>query len=698
MKIFEDRDDVLVGGAESIETFTIKASAQAFTILSSSLYSNRIGAVIRELSTNAYDAHVMVGTPTRPFEITIPNSLEPSFKIRDFGPGLSEKEISSIYTTFFESTKTESNDVIGCLGLGSKSPFAVSDNFTITSYYNGVKTIYSAFLSDARIPSIAKFAHFPCDDENGLEIEVAIKERDFYTFKSEVNSQLKYFKVKPIIRGSSDFAWHPDEEYLYEGENWKLIRGNGHPRILQGQIQYPIALRDMGTAYTDASDEVKAILEKAVLIEVAIGEVNIAPSRESLTYDSRTCANIIKAAEKIVATLPQMINVAIEKADSEYEARLLFMDIMTALSRPYAHHNALLDAIKNNGGGTWRGKDISNSTIEIKQDKIIGISCFSRTAYGCVFKKNNYYAYLVDPHGDERVWHVQVTDLKTTIWLHVKTTDTSVDARAKQYAAQNHKSGVRLTVIKTDLPTSKLARLLGLKVSDVVVASDLPKVKRTASTKSKNVVSVDKFTPNNYDYKKSSRWVSMVVPSISSLTGYYVDLERYDVKTPDNTTESDFKGLVSACVELGFIASSDSIYGLRPANRKGTHNLVNLFDHIATEITSGKYDIVRNVFSDGAVITKFANNINLCETVLPLLTDSSPLKNVVVSILAGIDNKYNGNVCRFIRKYNLFSRIVDFSQVSNEIESMYPMIGLLGYYYDREIIAQYIKQMESSLV
>ena len=193
MKISENLQDVSIGGAEKVEAFTIKASAKAFAILSSNLYSNPLGSMIRELSTNAYDAHIMVGKKDIPFVITHPNAMDPSFKIRDYGPGLSEEEIMTIYTTFFESTKTDNNDVVGCLGLGSKSPFSVSDSFTITSYYNGKRTIYSAFLSSDRIPTIAKFLETETDEENGLEIEVAIKKSDFSSVVREINNLLHYF-------------------------------------------------------------------------------------------------------------------------------------------------------------------------------------------------------------------------------------------------------------------------------------------------------------------------------------------------------------------------------------------------------------------------------------------------------------------------------------------------------------------------
>jgi hypothetical protein len=63
--------------------FTIKASRKAFKILSDSLYSDKIKAIIRELSCNAYDAHVDAKNLDTPFDIHLPSVLEPIFYIRD---------------------------------------------------------------------------------------------------------------------------------------------------------------------------------------------------------------------------------------------------------------------------------------------------------------------------------------------------------------------------------------------------------------------------------------------------------------------------------------------------------------------------------------------------------------------------------------------------------------------------------------
>ena len=62
--------------------FTISANAHAFEVLSSRLYTDTRLAIVRELSTNAYDAHVDAGNADRPFDVHLPNSFAPFFKIR----------------------------------------------------------------------------------------------------------------------------------------------------------------------------------------------------------------------------------------------------------------------------------------------------------------------------------------------------------------------------------------------------------------------------------------------------------------------------------------------------------------------------------------------------------------------------------------------------------------------------------------
>lgn len=72
-----------------------------FSILRDKLYSNKVLAVIREYSTNALDAHVLVGRSDLPVYVRVPAADgEPNFIVRDYGPGLAEDDVYRIYVKY----------------------------------------------------------------------------------------------------------------------------------------------------------------------------------------------------------------------------------------------------------------------------------------------------------------------------------------------------------------------------------------------------------------------------------------------------------------------------------------------------------------------------------------------------------------------------------------------------------------------
>ena len=106
----DNKHDVSVSSDFKTSGFKIQASAKAFEILSSNIYTNKVRAVIREYNCNAYDAHVDAGTE-RTWDVHLPTMLESYFSVRDYGTGLSDQQVREIFTTYFHSTKTNSNDL-----------------------------------------------------------------------------------------------------------------------------------------------------------------------------------------------------------------------------------------------------------------------------------------------------------------------------------------------------------------------------------------------------------------------------------------------------------------------------------------------------------------------------------------------------------------------------------------------------------
>ena len=94
-------NEAVLSNVGSVGEFRIRNSAKAFGILSSGLYANKIRAIVREYSCNAYDSHVEAGRAHLPFDVHLPNAMSPWFAVRDYGVGLDAKQVSDIFTTYF---------------------------------------------------------------------------------------------------------------------------------------------------------------------------------------------------------------------------------------------------------------------------------------------------------------------------------------------------------------------------------------------------------------------------------------------------------------------------------------------------------------------------------------------------------------------------------------------------------------------
>lgn len=285
----------ILSNISEVGSFRIRSSAKAFRILSDGLYPNKIRAVIREISCNAVDSHVAAGFPTRPITVHLPSSFEPWFSVIDTGLGLDHNEFKSVYTEYFNSTKTDSNEMIGALGLGSKSPFCYTDNFTVTCVKHGNKRIYSMFINAGGEPDWALMTECDTSDPNGVEVKLSVNNTsDFSRFSEEASTIFSYFKVKPIVVGGN---YNPVViEYntvdLLPGVSVRKTDYNSRHRgksfAIMGNIAYPLEVPNANSVLGDLANYLKENLD----ICFNIGELDIQASREGLSYIPETIAAI----------------------------------------------------------------------------------------------------------------------------------------------------------------------------------------------------------------------------------------------------------------------------------------------------------------------------------------------------------------------------------------------------------------------
>lgn len=316
MKLKEKVVSAEIGGNFETIDLKIKASGKAFRILSSNLYANKIQAIIRELSCNARDSHVEAGRPDTPFEVTLPTQLDPTFRIRDYGTGLDHDGVTNVWSVYFESTKQDSNDGVGCMGLGSKTPFSYTDSFTVMAIKDGVKRSYTVFTTDAGTPAIAKMLEEPTEEPSGVEVSFAVTDReDQRMFAYEAATVLPWFDTVPVVNNLPK----PPERPPVEEKFTKTLPANvtvysagttGYARsnifrstisVKMGPVIYPVNIQTLidasrETEYADGIDfwARMGTYDGVAVFDVPMGEVEFVPSREELSYTSETVSYLLK--------------------------------------------------------------------------------------------------------------------------------------------------------------------------------------------------------------------------------------------------------------------------------------------------------------------------------------------------------------------------------------------------------------------
>ncbi|MEM4258087.1 MAG: hypothetical protein QXL17_02910 [Candidatus Thermoplasmatota archaeon] len=364
----QHEDRPIERGGDLVETqFKIKATAKAFAILSSGLYTNKIRAIIRELACNAYDSHVAAGKKDTPIEIKLPTALEPTFYVKDFGTGLDHDGVTQLYTTYFESTKQDSNDFIGALGLGSKSPFSYTSSFNVEARHNGVVRHYTAFINEQGTPAITKIAEKATAEPNGLTVSLQVKREDCTKFETEAKHALMYFHPLPNILGRE--KWKPHSvKHTVNGGDWKLRETDEYttqmsgPYVLQGFVAYPIdanVMRQNGLSNTTSQ-----LLNLHVDLVVPIGEVEVAASREALSYTKQTVANIKARLDRITAELHSTVQKEFDNCTTLWEARMKYVAFESEM-KGNEHLRDVFRTLKNTKPFKWNGKSLSD---EVKLD------------------------------------------------------------------------------------------------------------------------------------------------------------------------------------------------------------------------------------------------------------------------------------------------------------------------------------------
>ena len=333
------------GPVNSIGKITVTSKNIPFLInaVTDRIYKDKAMAIIREYSTNAADAHIVNHLPINDIQVFMPTLKYPVFRVRDFGTGLTMEQIRDVYCILGESTKRNSNDLNGMLGLGCKSAMGYGDSFTVTSWVNGEKAVYNIIKGDDhKEGDVLEMVRVPMveGDRTGIEIAVPIKISDLHTIHAKAADLYKYWTVLPTINNMEEselsrlMAFRNETAFL-SGDGWEIRPnsnhyGNGKSVAVMGQVAYPVDW-NMLNAKLALTPQKRIFLEilrsNDVVLQFPIGALKFTINREELEYTETTYRNLEDKIETIFTALESSVKQKFVNAKSIWEAKRIYLSL-----------------------------------------------------------------------------------------------------------------------------------------------------------------------------------------------------------------------------------------------------------------------------------------------------------------------------------------------------------------------------------
>jgi Histidine kinase-, DNA gyrase B-, and HSP90-like ATPase len=297
------------------------------------LYSNPTLAVIREYSTNAFDAHVAAGNPA-PIEVTLPDAMSNMLVIKDYGTGMSKDDITDHFSKYGWSSKRDNDDEVGMLGLGCKSGLTYTSQFTLVTTQDGIKNTVLVTREESGGGVVQIIDTVQTDEPNGTEVQIPVKSymdvnntaKEFFRYWDEgtvlLNGEVPG-SVWSIPGEAGSIRLDDDIVLIPKGQRSQ----NMTSMIVMGNVAYPV------NEYKLPHDLQRGIDRFYAVIRVPIGTVNFVPSREALNYSKRSLETIAEAWNFIHTGIYRMVQGQIDAMTNAKEAFNLWQKWRYALKR-----------------------------------------------------------------------------------------------------------------------------------------------------------------------------------------------------------------------------------------------------------------------------------------------------------------------------------------------------------------------------
>ncbi len=701
-----NRNFTTIGSDEPI-AYNVSGSAEFMSLLADGPYKDAPRAIIRELCNNASDSHAEAGQE-RPVEITLPTYSSPVLKIRDFGTGMSDEKMRKMYQTFGASDKNKTNEVngraiTGCMGIGSKSPFAYSDIFTATSYHNGEKHVYCNAKNDKGEPKLIPQGTFETDEPNGFEVSIPVKEKDFLAFKKAVRVALRPFKYRPIV--VNDDVGVNEHEFVLEGKGWGL-RGEGNESLaVMAQVEYPIDHTFFGDEGYDPDDyyggknaknNYQILLDQGLVLDFGPGEVLFGYGREALQYRPYTVKAIRQRLSAILEELTDIINDKLKACKNLWAARLLYQEMK------YGEYKFLYSVL-GSLPAKWNGISIHETTVLV--DKIKGIDGLEIWE----FRKAGRWSRRIHPLRKDNVQEINLERDRTMHFVTYDTKKGGFSACMRAIRDENMTDKIYL-VRGTDSELSNFQAAIGYGDEHTFNVSDVPAPpKRTYERNKVAARTLDLNAGSHAPYgvqRRADWWDQSELDTDEG--GVYVVINNYEVVGTGHPARvvRNVRDLKTAGINV------PTVYGITVAKAKKLAEDDNwtLFHEWATiQIDAAVKDrdlqgAINHVHTASNYrsldeMVKFAKGLNLGK--------DSPASDFFDAVLEVNENrqKFSDTVITLQTAAYQFNHrfdpevLTDLTGMEEGVNEKYPMFSLLGKGYPSsrtfDAVSEYIKLVDS---
>jgi hypothetical protein len=361
-----------------------------------------------------------------------------------------------------------------------------------------------------------------------------------------------------------------------------------------GLVAYPLdpnLCQDLGAAR-------RAMLNLGAVLEFSIGDLEVAANREALGYDERTIANITAKLDLMVDELGTQFERQISLAPNEYAARKSFGEI-------FSHDNEFNYEFREAFGQRglhWKNVLIKDDHFRVPITDLYPLDKDNKTTDNVHLCNDGAKRPRRIMHGSND--HLRIRAESRTV-IFFNDLEKGGLSRVHEFNKQNgYANNCYVFGYHPTLTAKKLGRLWG--GAEVVLTSSLPKPERIRPVKRTHTL---EWRGN--DDGKAKSWHQVEIDLNAG--GYYVELDGWDVATPNGTTRFLY-GHVRNMKDAGLIPQDAKIYAMRNKLKEQVRkdpNWRELFSAARSELeTQVRTKNLRQLIADSNEYNDLIQNMN----------------------------------------------------------------------------------------